>query len=156
MQQGSLPVDHRPNPLMPMALFLRAGAVFTLLFPLLLAAGTGCGSGPRWGTVEGRVTLDGKAVERGDVRFVPTDGLTPTSGGQIKDGKYMAKVPVGAMRVEITAPKVVSKRKLFDTKDSAWDEITEEMMPARYNTKSQLTLTVESGVNSKDFDLTSK
>jgi hypothetical protein len=135
---------------------LRAVAVFCLLCLLLFAAGFGCSGGPRWGTVAGQVTLDGKAVERGDVRFVPTNGRTPTSGGQIKDGKYTAKVPVGTMRVEITAPKVVGKRKLFDTKDSAWDEITEEMIPVRYNTKSDLTLTVESGVNLKDFDLKSK
>jgi hypothetical protein len=133
---------------------LRALAVFCLPCPLLFAAG--CSSGPRWGTVEGRVTLDGKAVERGDVRFVPRDGLTPTSGGQIKDGEYTARVPVGTMRVEITAPKVVGKRKLFDTKDSPWDEITEEAIPVRYNTKSDLTLTVESGINPKDFDLKSK
>ena len=102
------------------------------------------------------MTLDGITVERGDVRFVPTNGLAPTSGGQIKDGKYSAKVPVGTMRVEITAPKVVGKRKLFDTKDSAWDETTAEMIPLRYNKESDLTLTVESGVNHKDFDLKSK
>jgi hypothetical protein len=141
---------------MHMSPTLRATAVFCLLCPLLFAAGLGCSDGPQWGTAEGRVTFDGKPVERGDVRFVPIDGLTPTSGGQIKDGKYTAKVPVGTMRVEITAPKVIGKRKLFDTKDAAWDETTAEMIPVRYNENSDLTLTVESGVNPKDFDLKSK
>jgi hypothetical protein len=106
--------------------------------------------------VTGMVTLDGQPVEAGAVRFVPVDGASPTGGAPIKAGRYEATVSPGAMRVEITAPKVVGQRKTYDTPDSPVEDVVEEMIPARYNLKTELTVEVKSGKQSQDFKLTSQ
>ncbi len=79
---------------------------------LLLAAGAcvcGCGpSGPERVAVTGTVTYQGKPIEQGSIRFVPTgETKGPATGTTIKQGKYEASakggVLVGTQRVEITA-----------------------------------------------------
>lgn len=58
--------------------------------------------------------------------------------------------------MEVTAPKVTGKRKMYDTPDSPTvDEIT-ELLPARFNTQSTLKMTVQSGRQEKRFDVQSK
>ena len=69
---------------------------------------------------------------------------------------FTAQVPPGAKRVEISAPKVVRKIKMYDTPDSPVVEETAELLPARYNVRSDLTMTVQRGSQEKRFELTSK
>ena len=121
----------------------------------LVAAAAGCsGDGPT--TVHGTVTLNGEPLKEGTVRFVPVD---PTAGGTagapIKDGKFTAEVPRGEMRVEISAPKVVGKRKMYDTPDSPEVDMVEELIPVRYNAQSDLKITVKSSGQKETFTLTS-
>ncbi len=60
------------------------------------------------------------------------------------------------MKVEITSPKVVGTKKIYDTPDSPVMPVTEEGLPARYNTATELKLTVQPGENKKDWQLESK
>ena len=60
------------------------------------------------------------------------------------------------MRVEFSAPRVVGRHKAYDTPDSPVVDDVAELIPARYNVKSELTLTVRSGAQTKDFPLSSK
>jgi hypothetical protein len=125
--------------------------------PALLAAllaQAGCGS--RDAQVQGTVQVDGKPLEKGWIIFVPADGKTKTAGGEIKGGHYSVKVPVGTMKVSISAPQVVGKKKLYDTPDSPEQDVTSEALPPRYNRQSDLTLDVKPGTNPKDYDLTSQ
>ena len=55
-----------------------------------LAACAGCGKG--LATVEGNVTFDGQPVEKGTIVFEPADGVGPTGGGAIENGKYRITV----------------------------------------------------------------
>jgi hypothetical protein len=114
-----------------------------------------CSSSPEKGTVSGKVTLDGQPLKSGLIRFVPVDGLTPTSDTTIVEGNFTASVPPGEKRVEITAPKVVGTKKLYDTPDSPTVDIVEELLPPRYNVASTLTLDIAAGEQSKDFALES-
>jgi hypothetical protein len=114
----------------------------------------GCSSDTKHGAVNGTVTLDGQPIKTGIVRFVPADGQTATADAVIAEGKFTANVPPGEKRVEISAPKVVGKRRMMP--ESPEIEITEELLPARYNVKTELTLTVTAGSQSKDFELQSK
>ena len=71
----------------------------------MLAAGCG-GDGVTTRVVSGSVTVGGKPVATGQVRFVPIRGTPgPASLGQITDGEYRIEarggVPVGTHRVEI-------------------------------------------------------
>lgn len=129
------------------------------LFPayLLLAIPlSGCGTGePPEYPVKGNVTLDGKPLEKGLIRFSPTGNASP-AGGEIKAGQYSLKASPGESKVEITSTIVVGKRKAYNTPDSPMVDITREAVPDRYNSRSSLKFEVKAGENSKDFDLTSK
>jgi hypothetical protein len=101
------------------------------------------------------VTLDGNPLEAGLIRFVPADGQTATADGTITNGAFTAKVPVGEKQISISAPKVVGKRKMYETPDSPTVDVVQELLPERYNLRSELTYTVEPGEQEKDFALTS-
>lgn len=125
------------------------------LVVLLLWTAAGCGGrGPAGHPVSGSVKLDDVPVERGLVRLSAT-GKAPV-GGEIKGGRYEVVAPAGEFRVEITAPRVVGRRKAYDTPDSPEVDVTEEAVPERYNAKTELRLEVKPGANSRDFDLSSK
>jgi hypothetical protein len=127
-----------------------AGGVLVALLAL-----SGCDAGTE-GQVSGTVKVDGQPVEAGAIQFIPADGKTPTSGGEIKDGRYSVKVPVGVMKVSISAPKVVGKKKIYPTPNSPEMPITKEALPERYNEQTELTLDVKRGKNEKDWDLKGK
>src|SRR4051812_46310676 len=120
---------------------------------LALACAVGCSDGGT-GTVSGKVTLDGQPLKEGLIRFVPADGKSQNADATIKDGKYKAVVPLGEKRVEISASKVTGKHKMYETPDSPTVDKVEELLPARYNTASDLKLTVKSGSQEKDYELT--
>jgi hypothetical protein len=130
----------------------RSFVVFGLI--LGLACAGGCSSGE--GIVNGEVTVDGQPLKQGIIRFVPVDGKSPTADAAIADGRFSATVPVGEKRVEISAPKVVGKQKMYNTPDSPVVEEVAELLPARYNVRSELTMTVQKGSQEKRFDLKSK
>jgi hypothetical protein len=128
-------------------------AAVAVLAPVLLA---GCSGGGTAGSVSGEVTLDGQPLKTGIIRFVPADGKTPTADAGITDGKYAATVPVGEMKVEITAPRVVGSHKMYDAPDSPTVDDVVELLPARYNVRSELKMTVSKGRQEKRWELTSK
>ena len=123
---------------------------------LLLIAQLGCGGSDGMSEVTGTVTLDAKPLESGAISFVPVDGQSTTAGGEIKQGRYSVQVPPVAMKVSISSPKVVGKKKLYDTPDSATMDITQEAVPAKYNERTELQIDVKPGTNEKNFELQSK
>jgi hypothetical protein len=116
----------------------------------------GCSQGPATATVNGEVTLDGKPVPKGHLQFTPVDGQGQTGGALIADGKFTAQIPVAKMKVEIHAPKVVGKRKAYDTPESPWEDEVAESLPAKYNVTSDITLDVKPGSQDVKYDLKSK
>lgn len=122
---------------------------------LALVALSGCGDNSM-AEVKGTVTWEGAPLASGALRFQAVDGNSPTTGGAIKDGQYLVKVPVGKMKVSITAPKVVGQKKVYDTPDSPVRPVTAELLPAKYNEQSELIIDVTPGTVEKNFDLRSK
>jgi len=130
------------------------GAVAATAFVAAVALTVGCSGDGQYGEVSGTVTYDGKPIEDGQIKFTSADGKGPTAGDVIKDGKYAAKkVPVGGMRVSISGSKVTGKKKVYDTPDSPVVSITAELLPEKYNDKSDLTFEVKSGANAKNWEL---
>jgi hypothetical protein len=115
----------------------------------------GCAGDPNHGRVSGAVTLDGQPLKSGIIHFVPADGQTASADAQVEDGKFSAKVPIGAKKVSISAPKVVGKRKMYDTPDSPMVDKVEELVPAQYNSASTLTLDVKPGNQTQNYELKS-
>ena len=116
----------------------------------------GCGPEPNMATITGTVTIDGTPAEKGSISFIPVDGMTPTAGATIEQGKFTSEVPIGESKVEIRVPKVVGKQKLYDTPDSPVQEIMEEVLPAKYNESTELRFTAQKGKNEKAFELSIK
>lgn len=103
--------------------------------------------------VEGTVTVDGQPVVSGAITFVPADGGAPTAGGMITDGRYRVRVPPGVMKVSISVPKVVGKKKIYPTENSPEMPVTIEALPAKYNERTELQMEVKPGKNEKNFPL---
>ncbi|MDB5391984.1 MAG: hypothetical protein JWM11_7630 [Planctomycetaceae bacterium] len=115
---------------------------------------TGCGGskGPAEGTISGKVTLDGKPLEKGAISFQPTDGLGKSAGGKIVNGYYSTTATLGPKKVQIQAPKVVGTFKAYDTPDSPVLDKIEELIPAKYNAQSELKIDVKTGSTTANFD----
>ena len=124
--------------------------VSVALLPVLLA---GCSKGRPMGDVRGRVTINGQPLAQGAVRFIPVNGDTHTTGGDVKDGSFRVQVPVSKQRVEFSA-NVIDREKT--PPNATADQIIMKMLvPDRYNARSELTLDVVSGVNEPpEFKLT--
>lgn len=122
---------------------------------IALLAWTGCSESTTHGTVQGTVTLDGKPLSEGVVRFVPVDGSTGTASAAITNGEYTAQVPVGLNRIEFSAPKVTGKQKMYDTPDSPSVDIVAELLPERYNLQSELQLQISTGKSQPSHELLS-
>lgn len=124
---------------------------------IVVALAMGCSKESGKGSVRGQVTLDGQPLAAGIIRFVPANGKSATADAQISEGKFSAQVPTGVKKVEITAPKVVGKRRAYQTADSPTIDVIEELLPARYNVQSELTLDVMAGEQEPPpFELKSK
>ncbi len=123
----------------------------------ILGGNAGCGSPAEQGTVTGTVTFNGAPLPEGAVRFVPVAGDAPTSGANVAEGAFTAKVPFGPMRVEFTAAKVVGTRKMYEGMAESPDvNIVKELIPAKYNVRSELTLDVKQGSQEASFQLESR
>jgi hypothetical protein len=122
-------------------------------FPLLLLT-TGC-SQEEWGYLEGVVRLNGSPVGPGAISLEPLD---PSRAGAVarfgEDGKYSIMsarrkpgAPPGEYRVSIQGGENLT------AETSGPPPKTK--IPPRYGTPagSNLTVTIEPGNNSKDFDL---
>ena len=130
------------------------GTVGGLLASALVIAG--CSDGAGLADVTGSITVDGAPAEKGSITFIPDDGKGPTAGGEIVAGRYAARVPVGTSKVQVRIPKVVGHKKLYNTPDSPSQDLLAEVLPERYNTKTELRLEVKPGKNEKDWELKTK
>ena len=102
----------------------------------------------------GTVTLDGKPLETGVIHFYPqSDAGGPSASADVKDGRYQLQTGVGPMKVVVNANQVVGKRKMYNTPDSPVVEDIRDMLPERYNMKSELKADLTPGPNEKNFDL---
>ncbi len=127
----------------------------------------GCGSeGPERAIVSGTVSYGGEPIKAGQIRFIPSKGTkAPTSGAEIIDGRYTAEarggVPVGTHRVEILAHRPNARfRELTESLPPDATELErpprQQYMPAKYNTNSELEITIEpgSGTITENYELT--
>lgn len=125
---------------------------------LYASAAIGChGPANRW-PVQGAVTFDGRPLSHGAISFFPANagGSGPTSGAEIKDGKYAVPadkgLQPGSVRVQITSVQKTGKKKMVHGTEEV-DEFI-DIVPPRYNSASVLTVDVTAGgSNVFNFDL---
>ncbi len=122
------------------------------LFPCFV----GCGPESNVALITGTVSIDGKPADKGSISFIPVNGVGPTAGTELKEGKFSSQAAIGECKVEIRVSKVVGKKKLYDTPDSPVQDLMEEVLPSKYNEASELRIEIKKGKNEKDWDLKTK
>jgi hypothetical protein len=133
---------------------------------LVIAGGFGCSSGDNLDRqpISGTITLDGTPLATGTIRFDPASAESGTQvAGSIQSGKYSiprSEGPVpGSYKVQITS---VEAPKGFEPPAGKMPgEVimpkAKELVPDKYNIKSDLTATIKSGQSEAiNFTLTSK
>jgi hypothetical protein len=109
---------------------------------ICIALYSGCA--PEVHVVEGKVTLDGKALTSGAIDFEPADSRGRLFGGDIKEGSYRIEITPeqaqGTSVVRIMSPQPTGRKVPAGppaARGAMMDEIA-EVVPAQYNTRSML------------------
>jgi hypothetical protein len=136
----------------------RLGFVIRLIVLLLsLTPLVGCTPGTD-ASVSGKVTLDSLPLDDANISFVPlSDGQREAGWTTISKGVYSipasSGLGTGKFRVEIRALRTVGET--ANRNDPSLMN-AKEIIPNRYNSKSELVKEIKAGENILDFDLTSK
>lgn len=112
----------------------------------------GCGSGDV-GLVEGTVTLDGQPLPNAMLEFFPKEGGGLSAGRTDESGHYELHYGRDEMGAKVGEHLVQIR-----TAETGGDygENSPELLPTKYNNESELTVTVDPGRNTIDFDLDSE
>ena len=107
-------------------------------------------------TLTGTVRLDGQLLPKGSIALAPTDGTPgPGGGGGINEGKYEIKrgLQPGKYRVEIRSTITIKRPVRNPTIPSEIIDEEVSVIPAQYNTKSNLIREIKPGANELNFVL---
>ena len=124
---------------------------------LTLACSTGCAEKKNEVTVSGKVTIDGEPIEMGKISFIAADGATPTGGGVIKDGAYVATVAPGEKTVLVQGNKLIGQEPEYEgVEDSPMRDKYEMITPKAYNAAhlTPLKASISGPQEDLNFDLT--
>ncbi len=121
------------------------------LYLILLPVLCGCG-GDALTEIRGTVTVGEKPLVKGRIDFVPVDGQGPTAAAVIEDGKYSLKIVPGQKKVEILGFRQIGEERPWGP-DRPVRIIDEQILPAKYNEKTELTRDVHRGEETYDFSL---
>ncbi|TWT90380.1 hypothetical protein Mal64_07690 [Pseudobythopirellula maris] len=118
----------------------------------------GCSSSPQR-EIRGQVSLDGQPLESGEILFKPTAGsVGPTAGSSITDGEYsIPAVAQGVIagnqyQVSITSMAGSGRMAPDPNEPTGQRELLENIVPERYNTDTELTITVSADKSENVFD----
>jgi hypothetical protein len=135
--------------------------LITFAFAALVVT-TGCKPAEHRSRVSGSVKLDGEPLAQGAIKFVPMPGVTGVvTGTDIKDGQYELPANIGTSpgqhRVEITAVRKTGQMVQNPLgKIGDMIEMETSAVAPRFNSASELTVTISPGDNVHDFDVESK
>jgi len=103
------------------------------------------------GELHGEVTLDDQPLPQGSLLFEPLDGKGSIGGCEIEGGRYAVTLLVNTYRVRISA--AAAEPPAAAANDGY---VPREILPPRYNERSELTADVRTGSNPLDFRLQSR
>jgi hypothetical protein len=140
--------------------------IVLFLGTLAMCIASGCGNrGPERVIVSGTVTYNGKPINEGLIRFVPTGGSSaPVASTPIVSGKYKIAgrggAPVGPVIVQVEAYMLVPSslkpgEAIPPDMPQVGSGVRRQFLGRHHNAESKLEYTVPSGNPeiTKDFDL---
>ncbi|HBJ38463.1 MAG TPA: hypothetical protein DDZ51_27660 [Planctomycetaceae bacterium] len=101
------------------------------------------------------MTFDGAPVADGTIQFRALEGDQKAYASSIVDGKYEARVEPGPAAVEVRASRIV-EGKFDESNPGEKTPVGEMYIPEKYNSRTELKITVESDKLDENFDLVSK
>ena len=123
-----------------------------LLCCLALLLLPGC-SGTSAVDIHGKVTFQGKPLESGVICFMPINGKGAAKTADIKNGQYAVNIPRGEMRVEISSVSVSGQKQVMVGGQLRAVDVKKEMIPEKYNQKSELRADITDGNKELDFNI---
>jgi hypothetical protein len=142
---------HFPNPTRSSVIRILSSSAIALV----LLAGAGCSpaklpDAPRY-KVSGKVTFDGKPLSVGRIVFDPGKGEVPGSF-DVTDGRFEGLAPLGKCTIRISATQKVNLKEKYKMEGPGYDTPQEEnMIPAKYNTDSQMVREVTNTPANNEF-----
>lgn len=135
---------------------MRRGIAFLTLGMSILSFLTGCGKDAGYvdlgASVTGTITIDGAEPPAGtSISFEPIDGKSKSGGATVTGSTFVANVQPGEYRVVFRSPKTKAGKTASLTGD-----FFEELLPPKYNDKSEVKITVSAGKNTQNWDLKTK
>ncbi len=134
-----------------------SSTTMSLVILATISAGViGCSGGNTIGSVSGTVTMDGAPLPNATVTFMPNGKGGPSYGRTDASGVYTLKYTrerQGAAVGEHTV--MISTESSGDADADPPVPASPETVPAKYNSATTLTRTVEPGSNTINFDLDS-
>jgi len=117
---------------------------------ILLALTVGCSERTTY-PVSGTVALDGEPVKWGKIMLIDPEMKLDSDVGNIVDGRFEFDAKPGKKRVELRSPRDTGIKSEFG------GTVTEEALPRRYNSDSELAVEVASDTSNNvySFDLES-
>jgi hypothetical protein len=116
-----------------------------------------CGCSSKFADVNGKVTLAGKPISKGTISFTPADGRGPTAAEKITDGQFLIRLLPGRYKVEILGYRKVGERHANQSDPtSPMMDMTEQIVPERYNAATTLTQELKAGTQDITFPLEQK
>ena len=149
--------------------FMNGNSIFKLTLLTLCVSFTGCGGAPAdqpdLGQVKGTITFEGSPLAGASVTFIP-DGGRPAKATTDPAGNYeliyIRDTPgckLGHNRVTITSVNEEEDESESDEGNEDAEPVNtkpkgqKEILPAKYNTDTELEANVEPGENIINFDL---
>lgn len=129
-----------------------------VVMSVLVIGIAGCGGGGskiRLVSVSGKVTYDGKPLDKGQLSFITTTAAKSQRayGCEVKGGVYSVKVEPGDMTVQVLAMRDVPD-KFVVAADGTKKPEQENYIPAKYSAASELKYKVpDNGASDANFDL---
>lgn len=115
----------------------------------------GCSHGPELAPVTGQVSMDGRPLDLAEISFEPAQGRASHALTE-KDGRYELRYTRDRMGGLVGSHTVRVKSLTELTGPNGQSIVRPQLVPERYNTKTELHAEVERGkTNVIDFDLKS-
>lgn len=116
----------------------------------------GCGgTGDGLQELTGRVTYNGEPIPKGRIQFRALNDGQQAYAGMIDDGEYAVRVAPGPAAVEIRASRLIPGK--YDESNPGEREPVGEMyIPERYNSRTELQVTIDPSTETENFDLEGK